>query len=146
MPKSQLSWFPGLHCRSVYFYKPCCAPLAKLHCSAFQQLEGPWVRASEDGQCPCVCPQRGGLYALMMSAAVTLKDEFISHLFFPIQIVSGLTVPPVSYCSPFFFFSLFLSNSYCFWTFMFLVSKVLFCMFAISSLQPLLYDAEIKAP
>lgn len=70
-----------------HFFKPRCAPLAQLHCSAFYQLAaapGPWVRASEDGQCLCVCPQRGGLYALMMSAAVTLKDEFISHLFFPI--------------------------------------------------------------
>lgn len=76
-----------ISCSTCIPVNPAVLLLARLHCGAFYQLAaapGPWVRASEDGQCPCVRPQRGGLYALMMSAAVTLKDEFISHLFFPI--------------------------------------------------------------
>lgn len=105
--KIRFVWLPGKNkakqchrakpcpCDSLFYIAGPCIPLyttmlsssgpATVQC-LYQPAaaQGPQMRASEDRQCPCVCPQRGGLYALMMSAAVTLKDEFISHLFFPI--------------------------------------------------------------
>lgn len=68
-----------LHSLHLYF----CAPPRWCSLGAAERLTGS-EGSAEDGQCPCVRPQRGGLCALMMSAAVTLKDEFISHLFSPL--------------------------------------------------------------
>lgn len=49
-----------------------------------------------------VVPRVVGYVLFWMCAAVTLKAEFTSHVFSPIQTVSGLTVPPVSDRSCFF--------------------------------------------
>lgn len=85
---SAAPWFSVLHCWALHssvhhhaelLWPSYSAVLLPARCSSGATDE------SIRGQAVSVCVSPGGgLYALMMSAAVTLKDEFISHLFFPI--------------------------------------------------------------